>query len=102
MKHIDKSSPVLFLNCASGKTIRSGFLTGVASRSGQAFLKWTLTDILIDSVSSAGEGGAGGRPSESVSLNFLKIDYAYYPPTARGVSPTPITATWDLSAGNLQ
>jgi type VI secretion system secreted protein Hcp len=89
-KYLDKSSPNLFLACATGQHINSAVLTFAQPVNGgfYEFLKITLTDVFISSyqVSSGGE-----LPTESVSFSFSKIEYKYSPTT----SP-PITVTFDV------
>jgi type VI secretion system secreted protein Hcp len=65
-----------------GKHIKDGTLTLRKKTSGDGepleYLKIKLTDILVSSVQQAGSGSAD-RPSESLSLNFSKIELAYQP-----------------------
>ena len=45
------------------------------------FLKIKLEDVLISSYQLAGASGGGDdRPTESLSLNFTKIEFDYQPP----------------------
>ncbi|SPE33099.1 Protein hcp1 [Candidatus Sulfopaludibacter sp. SbA3] len=113
-KKVDASSPLLFLNCASGAHIKEATLV-VRKAGGQQleFLKIKLTDVLISSVkphgsgeqneewhSNLGLGAAAGHqagpaagaikswgdevPFENLSLNFAKIEYSYQPQGADG------------------
>ena len=71
----DKSSPVLFLSCATGKHIKSGILIGRNNRAGaggEQFIKMTLGDVLISSYQTGAATDA--LPTDQVSLNFAKIE----------------------------
>lgn len=79
-KPIDQSSTQLFVDAATGKHIKDATLTLRKKSSGDGepleFLKIKLQDILVSSVQQAGNGSSE-RPTESVSLNFTKIEIAY-------------------------
>ena len=75
----DKSSPVLFLSCATGKHIKSGILIGRNNRAGAAgggggeqFIKMTLGDVLVSSYQTGAV--TDSLPTDQVSLNFAKIE----------------------------
>jgi type VI secretion system secreted protein Hcp len=51
--------------------------------------------VLISSFTSQ---SGDGMPSESISLNFTKIEYSYSPQKADGSLDTAIKATYDLKA----
>ena len=56
-KKVDSSSPLLFLNCASGAHIKeANFVVRKAGGTQLEFLKIKLTDVLISSVSPHGHG----------------------------------------------
>ena len=71
-KTIDKSSPVLMLEAATGKHFKSAEI--VLVRSGTEIIKWKLTDVLISSYQNS---GASDAPMEQISLNFAKIEVEY-------------------------
>jgi type VI secretion system secreted protein Hcp len=94
---INKASPKLMLACASGKHIPKATLT--ARKAGgdqqQDFLKYSLTDVLVSSYKTAGDGSV--VPTDEFTLNFLKIEFAYTPQRADGSKPTPETTTFDVT-----
>ena len=76
-KYIDKSSPDLMLAACNGKHFDSALLTvRKAGEKPLEYLKITMTQVLITSVSTGGSGGED-RLTENVSLNFaaVKVDY---------------------------
>jgi len=126
-KKVDSSSPLLFLNCASGAHLKEANL--VVRKAGGTqleFLKVKLTDVLISSVKPHGQGeqneerfhpgvghGQGQQalaagavkswgdevPYEDLSLNFAKIEYSYQPQGSDGKAQGgPILAGWDVKA----
>ena len=57
----------------------------------------TLNDVLISSF-SAGGGGGSAKPSESMTLNFAKIEYKVVTYDSKNKNPKPSTAAYDLQA----
>jgi type VI secretion system secreted protein Hcp len=98
-KFIDKSSPNLFLACATGQHIPKGVLTfrkaGAAGAAPYEFLIITLSDVLISSYQVSSSEGAGA-PAESLSLSYTKIEYKYVPIGSNGLTLPPITVTFDV------
>jgi type VI secretion system secreted protein Hcp len=88
-KKVDLATPQLFLACCTGEHLPDGLFTleqRGSGRGGESFLKITLTDILVSSVKP---GGAGGdNPTESVSLNFAKVEIEFQ--DERGHSQTAL------------
>ena len=77
---INKSSPKLFLACATGEHIKGAVLTcRKAGKTQQEFLKWKFTDLLISSFNTGGSGGSDVVPIDQVSFNFTKIEVSYAP-----------------------
>jgi len=97
---INKSSPKLFLACATGEHIKSASLTcRKAGKTQQEFLKWKFSDILISSYNTGGSGGADVVPIDQVSFNFTKIEVSYAPQKQDGSLDAAIPAGYDLKAG---
>ena len=100
-KTVDKSSPVLFLDAASGKHIKDARLDVVKVGGGteMSLLKYKLTDVMISSYSIGGSSG-GELPQESLSLNFTKIEFKEFPQNPTGSPGIPITVEWNLLQNN--
>jgi len=99
-KQLDKSSPKLFLDVATGKTEPEAILV-VARQTGGGtvdFVKFTFTDVIVTSYSI---GGSEGEviPTDFFSLNFAKIKFEYTPLDSKGGlgNPEP-PAEYDLAA----
>lgn len=92
----NKASPLLFLHCANGKHIPKAVLTcRKAGEKQQEYLKWTFSDLLVSSFQTGGSQG-DMIPTESISLNFAKIEVSYQPQDAKGALGSPIKAGWDV------
>jgi type VI secretion system secreted protein Hcp len=98
-KHADKSSPKLFLASASGEHIKKAEVTfRKAGKDQQEYLKITVSDILVSSYQVSDSHGGTTLPSESVSLNFAKIEFDYKEQKADGTLGGSVKAGWDVKA----
>jgi type VI secretion system secreted protein Hcp len=89
VKTVDQSSPNLFKACATGRHFPIVKLT-VRKAGGGTSLTITMDNVLISSYQTGGSS-SGDRPTESLSLNFTKIEFQY---TKQGKTPAnskPIT-----------
>ncbi|MGD0774793.1 MAG: type VI secretion system tube protein Hcp [Candidatus Solibacter sp.] len=100
VKKADASSPLLMLNCANGAHIKEGnFVVRKAGGTQLEYLKIKLTDILISGFKDHGSISGGDIPTESLTLNFAKVEYSYQPQGADGKAQGgPILAGWDVKA----
>jgi type VI secretion system secreted protein Hcp len=100
IKKTDASSPLLMLNCANGTHIKEGnFVVRKAGGTQLEYLKLKLTDILVSSFKDHGSISGGDIPTESLSLNFAKVEYSYQQQGADGKAQGgPILAGWDVKA----
>jgi type VI secretion system secreted protein Hcp len=80
-KWIDKSSPILMLNCAQGKVFPKMEISRRVAGGGAAderYLDVSLYDALLSSAKPAGSASVTEElPKESLSLNFTKIEMRY-------------------------
>jgi type VI secretion system secreted protein Hcp len=96
---LSKASPTLMLYCASGKHIPTGQLS--MSRAGEErsagdFLFYKFTNLLVSSVSEAGE--SSNLPLDAVSLAFQKVVVEYKPQKSDGSLGAAVNFGWDLKA----
>jgi len=77
-KRLDKSSPMLFIGCATGQHFKDATLT-VRKAGGEQheYFKVKMMDVMISGYQTAGREGSGGLVSESISLNFAKLEMSY-------------------------
>ncbi|MGO8797949.1 MAG: Hcp family type VI secretion system effector [Roseiarcus sp.] len=100
-KHVDKSSPNLFISCCSGKPIQTAVLTvRKAGEKPQEYMTITLTEVFVSSFNHTGNDGAG-LPLESVSLNFSKIKFEYKTQLSDGTLGAAIAKTYDIKANKI-
>jgi type VI secretion system secreted protein Hcp len=97
-KYVDNSSPDLMLACCNGKHFDSALLTvRKAGETPLEYLKITLTEILVTSVSTGGSGGED-RLTENVSLNFAKVKVEYAEQTATGGTGNKPSMGWNIAS----
>src|SRR6201985_970615 len=76
-KYIDKSTPDLLLTCCNGKHHDDAVL--IVRKAGEKpleYLKITMTEVLISSVSTGGSGGEDRLTEKvTVSVAAVKVDY---------------------------
>jgi type VI secretion system secreted protein Hcp len=96
-KHADKASPKLFLATANGEHIKKAEVTfRKAGKDQQEYLKITISDILVSSYQVSDSAGGTTPPSESVSLNFAKIEFDYKEQKADGTLGGSVKTGWDI------
>jgi type VI secretion system secreted protein Hcp len=94
---VSKASPKLMLACAGGDHIKQAVLTcRKAGKDQQEYLKYTFSDVLVASF-QAGTGG-GVTPTESLTLNFSKIEIEYKEQQHDGTLGGRIKTGWDVKA----
>jgi type VI secretion system secreted protein Hcp len=89
-KPYDMATPFLALACASGRTYREAELVIFAGGSTTPAGRVMLTDVTV--ISTMTGGGLSGPTTESISLDFGKIEWIYAGP--RGEQRTG----WDVAA----
>lgn len=86
-KKVDKSSPILFMKCATGEHIPSALLTVRKAGGTQLeFVKVKMTDVVISGFKSGGTGNGDDIPMEEVKLNFTQIEFDYQAQDAKGAA----------------
>lgn len=97
-KYVDKGSPTLIISCCNGKHFDEGVLTvRKAGETALEYLKITMKEILVTSVSTGGSGGED-RITENVTLNFAEFKVEYTPQKADGSGDAAIEAGWKIAA----
>ncbi len=101
-KYVDKSSPKLMLDCASGAHLPTATLyclKSIGAGKPYEYVKITLTEVQVTSVSTGGSGGQD-RLTENVTLNFAKVKYDYQTQNPDGSPGSTVSFTWNV-ANNL-
>jgi type VI secretion system secreted protein Hcp len=97
-KYFDASSATLMVACCNGKHIGEAVLT--IQKAGEKvlpYIKITLTNLLIASVSTGGSGGED-RLTENVTLNFEKVKVEYDTQSETGGKGDHFDMAWDIAA----
>lgn len=92
-KDFDTASVKLFqeiLTSGKGKKCEIHYVT--TGDPGDIYTTYELTDTLVSSYSHS---TGGDRPTELISLNFVKMEYKFISRNSKG-NPTPSTASYDL------
>jgi type VI secretion system secreted protein Hcp len=95
-KYLDKSSPSLMLYTCNGKHLKDAVL--VVRKAGEKpveYLKITMTEVMVTSVSGGGSGGED-RLTENVSLNFATVKVEYAEQNATGGTASTPSMGWNI------
>jgi len=102
VKRVDKSSPVLFIACATGVPYKNAVLTARKAGVGQQeYFKITMEEVLVSSYQLGGSGSSDVVPMEQVSLNFAKLEMVYKEQKADGTLGGEVKQKYDF-AGNIK
>ena len=97
-KYVDAASTSLMVSCCNGKHIDEAILTiQKAGETALPYIKITLTNLLVASVSTGGSGGED-RLTENVALNFEKVKVEYDTQTEKGGKGDHFDMAWDIAA----
>jgi type VI secretion system secreted protein Hcp len=93
--YVDNAYPTIAQKCASGKHFEEVKITAVKMGDEQLdFLTWTFNEVLVTSVSNAGNQDAQDVITYSFQASKMKIEYK--PQTGKGTLGGANTATWDV------
>jgi type VI secretion system secreted protein Hcp len=97
-KYIDKSTPLINQKCCEATNLGEVQLTVGRNDAGAVipFIVYTLSDVVISSVSVG--GGGGDKPVESLSLNFSGIKWDYTAQKEAGGKDGVVAGSWDVAA----
>ena len=97
-KYVDKSSHALLKAVAVGQHIKSALLTvRKAGEKPLEYIKLTMKNCLISSVSTGGSGGED-RLTENVTINFGDFQYEYTPQKPDGSGDAVLPFAFDIAA----
>ena len=96
-KYLDKSTPDLMLSACNGKHYDNALLTvRKAGEKPLEYLKITMTEVLVTSVSQGGSGGED-RLTENVTLNFASVKVDYVEQTPKGGTGDKPSMNWNIA-----
>jgi type VI secretion system secreted protein Hcp len=97
---IDKASPKLLEACATGQHLKEATITfRKAGKGQQDFLIIKMNDVIITGVVQSAPSSEGG--SETVSLEFAKVDWEFKPQKADGSLDAGIHFKFDIKANKV-
>lgn len=95
-KYVDLATPNLMLYCCNGKHIPNILLTvRKAGENALEYLKITMKDALISSVTSSGSMDED-RLTEQLSMNFASVKVEYTPQKADGTAGAAVEMGWNI------
>lgn len=95
-KYVDKGTPAMVMACCSGKHFKEATLTvRKAGDKALEYLKITMKDALISSISTGGDNGTD-RLTENVTLNFAEFKLEYLPQKPDGSGDAAVEAGWNI------
>ena len=96
-KYTDSATHALVLACCNGEHIEDAvFVVRKAGKEPLDYIKITLNEVIVSSVSTGGSGGED-RLTENITLNFAKFKLEYTPQKADGTGDAAKTAGWDIA-----
>jgi type VI secretion system secreted protein Hcp len=97
---IDKASPKLLQACATGEHLKEATITfRKAGKGQQEFLIVKMSDVIITGVVQSAPGSEAG--SETVGLEFAKVDWEFKPQKADGSLDAGIHFKFDIKANKV-
>lgn len=96
-KRLDKATPLLMQRCASGQIIPSATLVVRNDATRTAYLKITLTDVVVTSVATGGSADEQSH-TESIVIDFAKVAFEYVEQGDDGSVGEPVRFNWDIAA----
>lgn len=97
VKVLDTSTPDLNIKCAKGEHIPKVELeVCVATGDKHTFMKHTLENCVVTSVSAGGSSDGEIRPLETVTFAYGKHKWEYTPVDNTGAPGSTIDRTWNL------
>jgi len=99
VKRFDKASPVLFINCTTGKHFKLATLTARKAGEGQQeYLTIKMEDVMVSSYQVGGAGASSVVPNDQISLNFAKLEILYKEQKPDGTLGGEVKQKYDFAA----
>lgn len=94
-KSSDSSTTKLFQEACTGRSGKEATIHLVTTGNpGETYIEYKLHNALVASYTV---GSSGDRPTESITLNFTKMDVKYTPFDENNNAKSPMIASYDLS-----
>jgi len=101
-KYVDLSSCKLLAHCNAGTAIKDVKIYVLQNEEDKinAILTYEMKDVVISSISIG--GGGGGKPTESVTLNYSQISWTYKPQMVNNQTKGQDAAKWNLATNKAE
>lgn len=96
-KDVDKATPSLIQACNEGKIYSEVEIIVGRNDAGAIveIFKYKLEDAIVSSMSVS--GGGGGKPIETITWNYARIEWTYTAQNEEGGAGGNAVAQWDVS-----
>lgn len=96
-KDVDKATPSLLQGCNAANVYKSVEVLVGRNDDGNIikFFSYVMSDVIISSMSVS--GGGGGKPVETITWNYAKIEWTYYAQKEAGGAGGNAVASWDVA-----
>jgi type VI secretion system secreted protein Hcp len=97
-KFLDKATPALLQHCLQGVHVNNGVLTvrKAGGKNPLEYVKFKISDALVSSVQTGGTGH-DERLTETLALNFGKLEFEYVPQKADGTGDASTPIQWNIA-----
>lgn len=96
------ASPGLMARVAQGTHLKGAVLTCRRAGGKQSdFSRWTFSDVMVTSFQTGWPVASDELPLDTVTLNFIRIEYNFIPLHADGTSGAPVAMCWDLKTNSV-
>ena len=96
-KYVDKATPKLNQKCCEGANL--GLVTITVGRNDAGtilpFMVYILKDVVLSNVSIG--GGTGGKPVETLSLNYSAVEWKYVVQKQEGGKEGEVVGKWSVA-----
>jgi type VI secretion system secreted protein Hcp len=101
-KYMDLASATIIDHCNQATNIPTAKFTIGQTEAGKVdeIMLITMTNVLVSSCSMS--GGGGGKPMETVTFNYTKIDWAYKAQKSDVSEAGTSKAVWDLATSTAK
>jgi len=97
VKTLDNATPDLNLYCAKGQHIpKVEVELCLATGDKHTFMKYTMEDVVVASVSPSGTNSMDTKPEEMVNFAYGKLKWEYTPVDHTGAAGAAVDRTWNL------
>ncbi|MBW9265785.1 MAG: type VI secretion system tube protein Hcp [Candidatus Thiodiazotropha sp. (ex. Lucinisca nassula)] len=103
VKTVDNGTPDLNIKCAKGEHIpKVEVELCLASGDKHTFMKYTMEDVIVNSVMPGGSAGDETKPVETVEFAYGKIKWEYTPIDHTGKPGAATDRTWNLETNKQE